>query len=208
MRKIVVAVVWAWLAYGLAQGGASPASTDPTACKQDPLPVVAVVDFRNTTGTYGTTVVGVEDAATARLMTLLVESRCVVVVERSELQQIIARQGMESMEPAALARAAGAGYVVTGVVTRATIAAPQVGLMGVRLGVTRAQVEVDVRLTDIITGEVVVAKMGEGNASSPNISLSAIGTTLSFSDPNVGPLLAEAANQAILDVVRAIRTLF
>jgi curli biogenesis system outer membrane secretion channel CsgG len=204
MRKVVVTALVVLLVWSAAQ--TPPAA--PVECKRDPLPVVAVVDFRNTTGTYGTTVAGVEDAAVARLMTLLIESGCIVVVERSELQRIISRQGMESMEPAALARAAGAGYVVTGVVTRATIAAPQVGLMGVRLGVTRAQVEVDVRLTDIITGEVVVAKMGEGSAASPNVSVRAIGTTLSFSDPNVGPLLAEAADQAIQDVVRSIRTFF
>lgn len=206
MRKVVIAVVCMWIGWAAAQG-AAPAAANP-ACKMDPLPVVAVVDFRNTTGSYGTTVAGVEDAAVARLITLLIESRCVVVVERSELQRIIAQQGMESMQPAALARAAGAGYVVTGVVTRATIATPQVGLMGVRLGLTRAQVEVDVRLTDIITGEVVVAKMGEGEASSPNISIRAVGANLSFSDPNFGPLLAEAANSAIEDVVRALRTVF
>jgi curli biogenesis system outer membrane secretion channel CsgG len=193
----------------LLQSVAAQAPLSPAAdCKQDPLPVVAVVDFRNTTATYGTTVAGVEDAAVARLITLLLDTRCVVVVERSELQRIISQQGMESLDPTALARAAGAGYVVTGVVTRATIAAPQVGLMGMRVGVTRAQVEVDVRLTDIITGEVVVSKVGEGAAANANLSVRAIGTTISFSDPNLGPLLAEAADKAIQDVVRALRTIF
>jgi curli biogenesis system outer membrane secretion channel CsgG len=203
MHKLALTTLLILTAWTHAQSTATTSD-----CKQDPLPVVAIVDFRNTTATYGTSVAGVEDAAVARLITLLIDTQCVTIVERSELQRIIAQQGMESLTPAALARAAGAGYVITGVVTRATIAAPQVGLMGMRIGLTRAQVEVDVRLTDIITGEVIVAKMGEGEASSPNISVRAIGTTLSFNDPNLGPLLAEAADKAIQAVVQALRTIF
>ena len=40
-------------------------------CVNDPPPVVAVIDFENTTSRFGTTVTGVEEAATARLITLL-----------------------------------------------------------------------------------------------------------------------------------------
>ena len=179
-------------------------------CVSSPAPTVAIADFQNTTGSHGTTVVGVEEAAGARLITMLKESNCYVVVERSELLTIMQQQGMESMDPVALARAAGAGYVITGTVTRATIAEPGASLFGVSLGETRADVEVDVRATDIITGEVVVSMSGSGSAASPNIEVTRIPRAgrISYDDPTVGPLLAEAANGAITEVVAAIRGVF
>ena len=178
-------------------------------CVSDPMPVVAVIDFENTTSRFGTTVTGVEEAATARLITLLENSDCYTVVEQSVLQDLIAQQGLESTDPVELAKAAGAGFVITGTVTRATIAAPQVGLFGVRVGNTTAQVQVDVRATDIITGEVVVSEMAGGEASSPNIEVNRIpGGTISYDDPTVGPLLAAAAEQAVNAATAAIRTRF
>lgn len=182
----------------------------PETCRTTPPPTVAVVDFKNTTSQGGTTVVGVEDAASARLITLLKESGCYVVVERSELLTILQKQGMESLDPVSLAKAAGAGYVITGTVTRATIAKPGASLFGVTLGSTTAQIEVDVRATDIVTGVVVVSKLGLGEASSPNIAVNRIPTvgTISYNDPTVGPLFAEAANSAVTQVVAALRTAF
>ncbi len=196
-------------------GACAPTSTTDLSaltapCVTDPIPTVAVIEFENTTGSGGTTVVGVEEAATARLITLLKESGCYVVVERSELQTIIEKQGLESLDPIALAKAAGAGFVVTGTVTRATIAKPGGSLFGVTLGQTTAQVEVDVRATDIITGIVVVSMTGRGQASSPNVAVDRIPVAgrIAYDDPTVGPLLAEASNAAVNEVVAALRAEF
>lgn len=192
-----------------AGGGAAPAASLNAPCVNSPAPMVAVVNFTNTARTSDITVLGVEDAATARLITMLKESGCYVVVERSELQSIIERQGMESLDPVALARAAGAGYVVTGTVTRATIARPGGTLFGISVGATTAQVEMDVRATDIMTGTVVVSMRGGGDASNPNIATNRIpGGNISFNDPTVGPLLAEAADEAVTEVVAALRSRF
>jgi curli biogenesis system outer membrane secretion channel CsgG len=192
------------------RGGQTDLAAQDAACAQEPPPVVAVVDFENTTASHGTTIVGVEEAATARLITLMKASGCYVVVERSELVRIMEQQGLESMDPVALARAAGAGYVVTGTVTRGTIAKPGASVFGITLGETRAEVEVDVRATDIITGVVVVSMTGSGSASSPNIAVSSIPVVgyISYDDPTVGPLLAEAADQAVNQVVAALRAEF
>lgn len=195
---------------GAAGDAAPPSATTPLACASDPIPVAAIIEFENTTGQGGTTVVGVEEAASARLITLMKESGCYVIVERSELMTIMGQQGLESLSPVELAKAAGAGYVITGTVTRATIAAPRVSVVGVTLGNTTAQVEVDVRATDIITGVVVVSMTGEGEASSPNIAIRSIpmAGSISFDDPALGPLLAEASNDAVTQVVAAIRAAF
>ena len=178
-------------------------------CATEPPPVVAVIEFENTTGRYGTTVTGVEEAATARLITLLKESGCYEIVEQSELQNVMMQQGLESMEPEALAKAAGAGYVITGTVTRATIAEPGVAVFGVSLGETRADVEVDVRATDIFTGTIVVSETGSGTASSPNVAVDRIPAgRISYDDPTVGPILADASAAAVREVVGFIRATF
>lgn len=212
-RHVIVLAVGAIL---FALAACAPTATTPepvdlsdVPCQTDPIPTVAVLEFDNTTAQFGTTVTGVEAAANARLITLLNRSGCYTVVERSVLQDLIAQQGLEGLDPVSIAQAAGAGYVITGVVTRATIAAPQVGLFGVTVGNTTAQVEVDVRATDIITGEVVVSMTGAGEASSPNVSVDRIPQgRISYDDPNVGPILAEASAMAVNQVVAAIRTTF
>lgn len=211
LRRPIVALIAVATALLGACAPTTEVTAGPAACVSDPTPTVAVVDFQNTSGQGGgVSVVGVEEAATARLITLLKESGCYVIVERSELQTIIEKQGMESLDPVALAKAAGAGYVVTGTVTRATVARPGGSLFGVTLGETKAQIEVDVRATDIVTGEVVVSKKGSGEAMSPNISVSnvPVAGNVSYNDPTVGPLFAEAANSAINQVVAALRAKF
>lgn len=175
-----------------AGGSSTRALTAP--CAPGSRPVVAVVSFSNAARSGDVTVVGVEDAATARLITMLKESGCYDVVEYGGRQA---------------AEAAGAGYVITGTVTRATIAKPGASLFGVTLGATTAQVEVDVRATDTDTGAIVVSMRGAGEASNPNIATSRIpGGYVSISDPTVGPLLAQAADEAVTRVVVAIRGSF
>jgi curli biogenesis system outer membrane secretion channel CsgG len=204
-------------AFALLLAACAPTAQTPDApmtaldapCATEPAPVVAVIEFENTTGRSGTTVTGVEEAATARLITLLKESGCYEIVEQSELQNVMAQQGLESMAPEALAAAAGAGYVITGTVTRATIAEPGVSVFGVSLGETRADVEVDVRATDIITGTIVVSQTGAGTASSPNIAVDRIPAgRISYDDPTVGPILADASAIAVREVVAFIRAEF
>lgn len=212
MKRSIPAVAAALL---LVLAACAPTATgDPTAalnapCASEVPPVVAVIEFENTTGRFGTTVTGVEEAATARLITLLKESGCYEVIEQSELQNVMMQQGLESMAPEALAKAAGAGYVITGTVTRATIAEPGVSLFGLTVGETRSDVEVDVRATDIITGTIVVSETGRGTASNPNIAFDRIPAgDLSYSDPTVGPILADASAQAVREVVGYIRAQF
>lgn len=191
-----------------ATGDGATAALDAP-CASSDTPVVAVVEFENTTGRFGTTVTGVEEAATARIITLLKASGCYEVIERSELQNVMMQQGLESMAPEALAAAAGAGYVITGTVTRATIAEPGVALFGLTVGETRADVEVDVRATDIITGRIVVSETGRGTASSPSIAFDRIPAgNIAFDDPTVGPILAEASEAAVEQVVGFIRSVF
>lgn len=131
------------------------------------------------------------------------------IVERSELVNILAQQGLESMAPEDLAKAAGAGFVITGAVTRATIARPGVSLLGVSVGNITAEVAVDVRATDLVTGAVVVAQTGVGEAQRANLAITSLPVgTISFTDPTYQPLLADAADGALAQVVASIRQRF
>ena len=210
MRPLVAAT----LADTLILAACAPATTASVdtalPCATEPTPIVAVVDFENTTGrSGGITVTGVEEAATARLITLLDASGCYEIVERSELVNVMTQQGLESMAPEALARAAGAGYVITGTVTRATVARPQASVLGVSVGSTNAEVDIDVRATDIITGRVLVSMTGRGQASQGNVRITRVlPGTIAFDDREVGPLLATASEDALAQVVNSIRNRF
>ena len=179
-------------------------------CVNSPDPVVAIIEFENTTGrSGGLNVTGIETAATARLITLLQNSGCYRIVERSELVNILAQQGLESMAPEDLAKAAGAGFVITGAVTRATIARPGVSLLGVSVGNVTAEVAVDVRATDLVTGAVVVSQTGVGEAQRANFTVTNLPVgTISYNDPTYEPLLADAADSALAQVVASIRERF
>lgn len=210
VRRLALFVSIAALAVACA-----PATTTtqlPTGpCLTAPAPTVAVIEFSNTTGRRGgVTVLGAESAATARMITLLLQTGCYEVVERSELGRIMARQGLESTQAEAIAQAAGAAYVVTGAVTRATFAEPRVQAFRTRIGATQAQVEVDVRVTDVATGRVVVSMTGVGSATNPRLAISAVprAGTIGFDDRSVGPILADASSAALVDVVAAIRRAF
>lgn len=188
----------------------SASVVNPGVCVTSPDPIVAVIEFENTTGrSGGLNVTGLETAATARLITLLENSGCYQIVERSELVNILAQQGLESMAPEDLAKAAGAGFVITGAVTRATIARPGVSLLGVSVGNVVAEVAVDVRATDLVTGQVVVSQTGVGEAQRANFSLTNLPVgTISFNDPTYEPLLADASDAALAQVVASIRQRF
>lgn len=204
-----LAIVLAACAPGATSSTGSSAVTQPDQCVSGDIPRVAVIDFQNTTAQAGQTVLGLENAATARVITHLKASGCYVVLERSELQGILERQGMESLDPVEIARFAGAGYVITGTVTRATIARPSGSLFGVTLGSTTAEVEVDLRATDINTGEVIVSFTGYGSASSPNIAMNNRNLgRIEYNDSEYGPIIAEASNQAVDNAVRTVRLRF
>jgi curli biogenesis system outer membrane secretion channel CsgG len=213
--NIIVAVVVSLILASCAPSTQGAVVTDASpnatglACQTNPIPKVAVIEFANTTNYYGVTVTGIESAATARLITLLKNSGCYDVIEKSQLQGLIEEQGLESTSPEDLAAAAGAAYVITGAVTEATMDKPSVGLFGMQVGSAIANVKVDVRATDVITGQVVVSKTGAGNSQNGNFSLTSLPVgPISYDNPEVGPLLAVASDQAVGDVVLEIRRKF
>ena len=189
---------------------ASAAAAEVT-CYDDTQPTVMVMEFENTGGGYGGThVLGVDEAARARLINLMVNSGCYRVIEESQLQALIACQGLESTDPAELARAAGAGYVVTGILTRSTLSRPSGGIAGFGGGVVTADVAVDMRATDVITGEIIASIDASSSVRNPNFRVTGVPLAgqISYQDPTYGPLMADAAEAAMVKALQELTLRF
>ena len=191
----------------------APASTAAAqvTCYDDTPETVMIAHFENLGGGYGGThVLGVDEAARARLINLMVNSGCYRVIEESQLQSLIASQGLESTDPSELARAAGAGYLITGVLTRSTLSRPSGVIAGFGGGLVTADVAVDMRATDVITGEIVASIDASASVRNPNFRVSGVPLAgqLSYQDPTYGPLVADAAEAAMVKALKELTLRF
>ena len=139
---------------------------------------VAVIEFEDKAG-YGHNVGrGVSDM----LVTSLVESDKFLVIERAELDEILKEQGLGmtgAVTPQSAAKVGqllGIEIMITGSVTEFGSKQNKVGggigsIGGFNIGVkkTSARVAVDIRMVDVNTGEIIVAKSAEGDDSSTGL---------------------------------------
>jgi curli biogenesis system outer membrane secretion channel CsgG len=139
---------------------------------------IAVIEFEDKAG-YGHNVGrGVADM----LVTSLVESKKFLVIERAELDEILKEQGLGmsgAVTPQSAAKVGqllGIEMMLTGSVTEFGSKQDKVGggigsIGGFNIGVktTSARVAVDVRMVDVNTGEINLAKSAEGEDSSTGL---------------------------------------
>jgi len=139
---------------------------------------VAVIEFEDKAG-YGHNVGrGVSDM----LVTSLVESDKFLVIERAELDEILKEQGLGmsgAVTPQSAAKVGqllGVEIMITGSVTEFGTKENKVGggigsIGGFNIGVKKssARVAVDIRMVDVNTGEIIVAKSAEGDDSSTGL---------------------------------------
>jgi curli biogenesis system outer membrane secretion channel CsgG len=136
---------------------------------------VAVINFEDRSG-YGHHIGnGVSDM----LVTSLVESDQFIVIERKELDEVLKEQGLGQsglvtpQSAAKVGQLLGVQRIITGSVTEFGSKENKVGggFGGFNLGVstTTARVAVDLRIVDTNTGEITMAKTGEGEDSSTGL---------------------------------------
>jgi curli biogenesis system outer membrane secretion channel CsgG len=136
---------------------------------------VAVINFEDKAG-YGHNVGrGVSDM----LVTSLVESKKFIVIEREELDEILKEQGLGQsglvtpQSAAKVGQLLGLQRIITGSVTEFGSKQNKVGggFGGFNLGVstTTARVTVDIRIINVNTGEITMAKSAEGEDSSTGL---------------------------------------
>jgi curli biogenesis system outer membrane secretion channel CsgG len=146
-------------------------SQDLTALKKR----IAVINFEDRSG-YGHNIgQGVADM----LVTSLVESEKFTVVERAELDEILKEQGLGQtglvtpQSAAKVGQLLGLQRIITGSITEFGSKQDKVGggIGGFNLGVstTTARVVVDLRIINVNTGEIVMAKSAEGEDSSTGL---------------------------------------
>jgi curli biogenesis system outer membrane secretion channel CsgG len=136
---------------------------------------IAVINFEDRSG-YGHNIGrGVADM----LVTSLVESDRFIVIERAELDELLKEQGLglsgvvTPQSAAKVGQLLGVQMIVTGSITEFGSKKNKVGggLGGFNIGVstTTARVTVDLRLINVETGEIMMAKMAEGEDSSTGL---------------------------------------
>jgi len=172
---------------------------------------VAVVDFEDRAH-YGYDIgKGVADM----LVTALVESKKFLVVERTELEQVLNEQGLGQsglvtpQSAAKVGQLLGAEMLVTGSVTEFGEKESKVGgglgrLGGLNLGVSKkkARVAVDVRLVNVNTGEIMAAKSAVGEDASTgldNVGINDIDfhNTDTWDNTQLGKASREAIGQCV-----------
>jgi curli biogenesis system outer membrane secretion channel CsgG len=136
---------------------------------------IAVINFEDRSG-YGHNIGrGVADM----LVTSLVESDKFIVIERAELDEILKEQGLGQtglvtpQSAAKVGQLLGLQRIITGSITEFGSKQDKVGggIGGFNIGVstTTARVAVDMRIVNVNTGEIVMAKSAEGEDSSTGL---------------------------------------
>lgn len=136
---------------------------------------VAVINFEDRSG-YGHNIGrGVADM----LVTSLVESDNFIVIERAELDEILKEQGLGQsglvtpQSAAKVGQLLGLQRIITGSITEFGSKQDKVGggIGGFNIGVstTTARVTVDLRIINVNTGVIVMAKSAEGEDSSTGL---------------------------------------
>ncbi len=193
---IVVLLVVVFVCQGMAQ--------DLSALKKR----VAVINFEDRSG-YGHNIGrGVADM----LVTSLVESDKFIVIERAELDEILKEQGLGQtglvtpQSAAEVGKLLGLQRIITGSITEFGSKQDKVGggIGGFNIGVstTTARVAVDLRIINVNTGEIVMAKSAEGEDSSTgldNVGVESIDfhNSSTWDNTQLGIASREAINQCV-----------
>lgn len=138
-------------------------------------PTVAVMDFDNQSGFAGQWSLG--GGMADMLITQLMKTERVVVLERRHLEDVvgeIARQGQELFRRegrVGVGRLKNARYMVRGVVTDFTVTGDTSGWFGTKdgggwFGGSTAKVSLNLRVSDVETGEILASVRADGTAGS------------------------------------------
>jgi curli biogenesis system outer membrane secretion channel CsgG len=169
---------------------------------------IAVINFEDRSG-YGHNIgQGVADM----LVTSLVESERFIVIERAELDEILKEQGLGQtglvtpQSAAKVGQLLGLQRIITGSITEFGSKQDKVGggIGGFNIGVstTTARVAVDIRIVNVNTGEIVMAKSAEGEDSSTgldNVGVEDIDfhNSSTWDNTQLGIASREAINQCV-----------
>lgn len=148
------------------------------------------------------------------LVNQLVKTGKYSVIERSQIEAILQEQDLgasgrvDASTAAQIGRLLGVETVILGSVTQMDLERKEKGggTFGIGANVTEvdAFVQLNVRMVDTTTGEILSVAEGEGNASQSDTNVRVFGIGGGSSTSNEGKLLTEATKQAIEQAVGTI----
>jgi curli biogenesis system outer membrane secretion channel CsgG len=143
-------------------------TTSTVARAQDAKVRVAVMNFENnSTWTWWGDNLG--RAAADELTTQLVQTGTFTVVERTQLNAVLAEQNLgasgrvNASTAAKIGQLLGVQLILTGSITQFSIERTSIGFRGLGGSYSNAESKLDVRLINTETGEIMVAAEGAGN---------------------------------------------
>ncbi len=176
---------------------------------------IAIADFEDKSGSYGHWEVG--RGMSDMLITALVESGRFTVIEREQMDKIIGEQkfsltGMVTQQTSAkLGKMLGVPYLITGSITefinKASSGGTGIKIRGIRVSGKKfyGKVGIDVRIYDVSTGEIIVAKHTEGENKGVGFNLGASQNGIDFRNSKIKKSpIGKAARKAIEEAVKAI----
>ncbi len=201
----------------VAQSPSNPADVI-TIAQTTNRPRIAVLDFDYTPDAapylqwyYGGSAAGVSDVLVDRL----VNGGQYTVIERSQIDAILAEQNLgasgrvDASTAAQIGRILGVESVVIGSITKFNYDVKNRGVrvfgIGNRREIVEAEVQINVRMVNTSTAEIIRTAEGNGQASDSASSVSVVGVFGQDSDPdNVRQVLSEAYDIAISQVADSL----
>ena len=176
-------------------------------------PRIAVIDFDfSSVGSRDllSLIPGGADGVADLLVTGLVQSGEYTVVERSEIETILAEQNLgasgrvDASTAAEIGRILGVNAVIIGSVTQFDLQQQTGGGgafgIGARTQKTTADVAIDVRVVDTNTAEILHVAQGNGSQNQSDSQVSIFGISGGSSTSNEGKLLTLATEQAVKEI--------
>lgn len=185
----------------------------PARAAKEPKKRVAVTAFENKAGYYDRSWGDVGQAMGERLVEALIQSDKFVVLERLALRDVLGEQDLDAAakaHPEVSARLTSAQALIRGVVTNIEStegAKSKLGFRNIRLGggASTVEVTVNIRIVDVVTGQVLQSKTVHGKARKRNalISVRTRNTNVDTEGEQKLPI-GRAVDEAIDEAVKAI----
>ncbi len=197
----------------ISQTDSQPANTPPSPDQTTEKPRIAVIDFDfSSVGSPNllSLIPGGAEGVADILVTALVQGGEYRVIERSQIDTILAEQNLgasgrvDATTAAKVGKILGVRAVVIGSVTQFDLQEQRSGggIFGIGANVqdTDAEVKINARVVDTNTAEILYTFEGEGNQSQSDTQVSVFGIGGGSSTSNEGKLLTLATEQAIKQI--------
>lgn len=179
---------------------------------QQAKPRLAVMNFaNNSTWHYWGDNLG--KAAADELVTQLVKTGNFTMIERAQLDAILAEQrlgasgAVDTSTAAKIGKILGVSAILTGSITQFSVQRTSVGIRGLGASYSNAEAKLDVRLINTTTAEIMAVAEGQGNIKMGGGSFRGVGAEQTFDQGAAQEALRPAVANVVKQVVAQQSTL-